>query len=221
RPRQRRLSLTELPQEVVMTKCSGGSGFFSSVQLVSEKLQAVFLIVLIAAVSCVAQDSSPSRPDLNPRSEASPQVQPQQEQTQGQSPQDQNQQRQTQNAAPVEVPITIPAGTHLAMALTHPVDSKTIHRGDEIFAQTTSPVIVSNQVVIPAGTFVQGKVDKLARRGSRGELLMRSVSVVFPNGYVASIGGPVNMESDEGTAWNNPGSATKVALSQRRSLVLA
>ncbi|MCU1272515.1 MAG: hypothetical protein JWN74_3809 [Acidobacteriaceae bacterium] len=196
-----------------MTKCSGGPGFFSSVQLVSQKSLAVSLALLIAAVSCVAQDSPPSRPDSNPGSQASPQVQtPQDQAQQDQTRQDRTQQGETQNRATDGPPITIPAGTHLAMALTHPVDSKTIHRGDEIFAQTTSPVIVSNQVVIPAGTFVQGKVDKLARRGSRGELLMRSVSVVFPNGYVASIGGPAKMESDEGTAWNNPSSATKAGI---------
>ena len=183
-----------------MTNSSGGPGFFSSVQLVSEKLQAISLLLLIAAVSSVAQQAPPeTKPDSG--SQASPPVQTQ----------DQTQQLQAQTA-PVEVPITIPAGTHLAMALTHPVDSKTVHRGDEIFAQTTSPIIVGNQVVIPAGTFVQGKVDKLARRGSRGELLMQSVSVVFPNGYVASIGGPLNMESDEGTAWSNPSSATKAGI---------
>jgi type IV secretion system protein VirB10 len=108
--------------------------------------------------------------------------------------------------------ITIPAGTHLALALTHPVDSRTIHRGDEIFAQTTSPLIVSNQVAIPAGTFVQGKVDKMSRRGSRGELLMQSLSIVFPNGYVASIKGPLSMETDEGTAFSNPSSAEKAGI---------
>jgi hypothetical protein len=74
---------------------------------------------------------------------------------------------QTHNPPSDETPVTIPAGTHLALSLTHPVDSRATHRGDEIFAQTTSPVIVSNQVVIPAGAFVQGKVDKLSRRGSR------------------------------------------------------
>jgi hypothetical protein len=201
-----------------MTNSSGGPGFFSSVQVVSEKLQAISLVLLIAAVTCVAQDAPPiAGPESNPGAQASPQIETQQDQThQDQTQQNQSRQDQThdqvQNPAPNESPITIPAGTHLAMALTHPVDSKTIHRGGEIFAQTTSPVIVANQVVIPAGTFVQGKVDKLTRRGSRGELLMQSVSVVFPNGYVASIGGPLNMESDEGTAWNNPSSAAKAGI---------
>jgi type IV secretion system protein VirB10 len=124
----------------------------------------------------------------------------------------QTQSAQTQNPPADETPVTIPAGTHLALSLTHPVDSRATHRGDEIFAQTTSPVIVSNQVVIPAGTFVQGKVDKLSRRGSRGELLMQSISVVFPNGYVANINGPLNIQSDEGTAWSNPSSAEKTGI---------
>src|SRR5256714_15188940 len=41
---------------------------------------------------------------------------------------------------------------------------------------------------------------------------MQSVSVVFPNGYVATINGPLNMQSDEGTAWNDPSSAQKAGI---------
>jgi len=92
--------------------------------------------------------------------------------------------------------------------LTHPVDSKSTHRGDEIDTQTTAPVAVGDQVVIPAGTFVQGKVEKLSRNGSRGEFLMQSAAIIFPDGFVASVPGPINLESDEGTAWRNPSGAT-------------
>src|SRR5690348_16466668 len=56
--------------------------------------------------------------------------------------------------------VTIPAGTRLALVLTHPIQSRYIHRGDDIYAQVTSPVDSGNEVVIPAGTFVQGTVDK-------------------------------------------------------------
>src|ERR1700745_310808 len=38
-------------------------------------------------------------------------------------------------------PITIPAGTRLTLVLTHPVDSRTTHVGDQISAQITAPVI--------------------------------------------------------------------------------
>jgi len=61
--------------------------------------------------------------------------------------------------------ITIPAGTHLALVLTQPVQTRYIRRGDDIYAQVTSPVDAENQVVIPPGTFVQGMVDKIERRG--------------------------------------------------------
>jgi hypothetical protein len=113
-----------------------------------------------------------------------------------------------EDRVPGEASVTVPEGTRFALVLTHPVDSKSTHRGDEIDAQTTAPVTVGNQVVIPAGSFVQGKVDKLSRNGNRGEFLMQSLSVVFPDGYVADIAGPVNIESDEGTAWRYPSGGT-------------
>ncbi len=108
--------------------------------------------------------------------------------------------------------ITIPAGTRLQLVLTHPVDSHATSHGDAIFAQTTAPVLVGDQVAIPGGTYLQGKVEKLTRNGTRAEMLMQSVSLVFPNGYVAQAGGPVNIESEEWTAWNNPQGRTKAAI---------
>jgi hypothetical protein len=105
--------------------------------------------------------------------------------------------------------VTIPAGTRFALVLTNPVSSKTMHRGDVVYAQTTAPVTVGDQVLIPAGTFIQGKVDKLTRNGNRAEMLMTSAKVVFPDGYVANITGPLNVASDEGTAWRDPGDGAK------------
>ena len=168
---------------------ASSGGFFSSVPSVSRQLQIVSVTLLFAVSTCVAQQGTPAAEPL-----------------------DNSGTQESTNPGSQPTNITIPAGTHLALALTHPVDSHSTHRGGEIFAQTTSPLIVSNQVVIPAGTFVQGKVDKVTRRGSRAELLMQSVSVVFPNGYVATIKGPLNMESDEGTAWSNPSSAEKAGI---------
>jgi len=109
--------------------------------------------------------------------------------------------------------ITVPVGTRLPLVLTRPVDSKSTHRGDEIDTQITAPVMVDNQAVIPAGTFLQGKVEKLTRRGDRAEFLMQSASIIFPDGYVASVAGPVNIETDEYTAWRNPSGATTAGMS--------
>jgi hypothetical protein len=60
--------------------------------------------------------------------------------------------------------------------------------------------------------FVQGKVEKLTRHGTRAEMVMRSVSIIFPDGHVTNIGGPMTIESEEGTAWINPGTSTKAGV---------
>src|SRR5215472_2314591 len=106
-------------------------------------------------------------------------------------------------------PLTLTAGTQLALVLTHPIDSKTMRRGDTVFAETTSPVFVDHQVVIPAGAFVQGKVERLARQGNRAEVLMQSVSIAILDGSVVNMKGPLEMISGEGTAWRNPSDGAK------------
>jgi hypothetical protein len=110
-----------------------------------------------------------------------------------------------QSTAPEPARITVPAGTRLALVLTHPVVSRSIRRGDEVYAQITDPVAVGNEVVIPAGSFVQGKMDKMVRDGDRGELQMQAASVLFSNGYAASLSGPLNIETSEGYLLADPG----------------
>src|SRR5438477_3870155 len=95
-----------------------------------------------------------------------------------------------ENPVPDEARITLPAGTRVALVLTHPIDSKSTHQLDEVYCETTAPVTLEDRVAVPAGTFVQGKAEKLTRHGTRGEIVMRSVSIVFADGFVANIGGP-------------------------------
>ena len=102
--------------------------------------------------------------------------------------------------------ITIPAGTHLALVLTQPVQTRYTRRGDDIYAQVTSPVDAGNQVAIPPGTFVQGTVDKVERNGGRGELRLQSMAITFPDGYVTPISGPITLETTDGHAVKDPGS---------------
>lgn len=118
-------------------------------------------------------------------------------------------QRPTQIQAQTQLPVILPAGTQIALILTQPIDSKTMHRGDTVFAETTAPVLADNQVAIPPGAFVQGKVEKLTRQGSRAEILMQSLSVALPDGSVAQIKGPMEITSGEGTAWRNPSDGAK------------
>jgi hypothetical protein len=109
------------------------------------------------------------------------------------------------SANPPGSAVTVPAGTRIALVLMHPIQSRYIHRGDDIYAQTTSPVVAGAEVVIPPGTFVQGKVDKLERKGSRAELYLQSMSITYPDGYVAPVTGPITLESDDGYALKDPG----------------
>jgi len=106
--------------------------------------------------------------------------------------------------------VAVPAGTRIALVLTQPVQTRYLHRGDDIYAQIVSPVTAGNEVVIPPGTFGQGKVDTLERRGGRGELHLQSISITFPDCYVIPIEGPVTLESPDGYAVRDPGNRRAV-----------
>lgn len=112
------------------------------------------------------------------------------------------------NGSPSETPsiVTIPAGTRLALVLIQPVETRYIRRGDDIYAQITSPVNSANEVVIPRGTFVQGTVDKIERNGGRAEIRLQAMAITFPDGYVIPITGPMTLESSDGYAIRDPGS---------------
>jgi hypothetical protein len=138
---------------------------------------------LIFAVTCLAQDQDQPQPASPPDSQTSVQA----------------------SATPGPDTVTIPSGTRIALVLTHPIQSRHIRRGDDIYAQITSPVNSGNEMVIPPGTFVQGTVEKLELRSGRAELHLQSMSITFPDGYVAPISGPATLESDEGYALKDPG----------------
>jgi hypothetical protein len=148
----------------------------------SRKTLAAFTALLFA-VTCMAQDhaQAPPQPPSTPEAETSAQT------------------------PAKSSPVTLPAGTRIALVLTHDIQSRSMRRGDDIYAQITSPVNSGTQMVIPPGTFVQGTVDKLQRRGGHAELHLQSMSITFPDGYVAPIAGPVTLESDEGYALKDPG----------------
>jgi hypothetical protein len=138
---------------------------------------------LLFAASCLAQDNSQPQPPAAPDS-----------------------QTMQASAAPPAATEVIPAGTRIALVLTHPIQSRYIHRGDEIYAQIISPVNEGNEMQIPPGTFVTGKVDKLQLRSmGRAELHLQSMSITFPDGYVAAMSGPVTLVGTEGYALKDPG----------------
>lgn len=90
--------------------------------------------------------------------------------------------------------LTIPAGTKVPVALKHAVSSKGTHEGDGVYAETTFPVVANGRVLIPAGTFVQGRVSHIQRGGhikGRAEVLMHFTTLIYPSGYTVLLPGAV------------------------------
>ncbi len=89
----------------------------------------------------------------------------------------------------------VPAGTKVLLQLKSGVNSKSAKPGDGVYLTSAFPVVVGNHVLIPAGVYVQGVVDRVVRAGrikGRSQLDMHFTSMIFPNGTVVEIPGGVN-----------------------------
>lgn len=107
--------------------------------------------------------------------------------------------------------LTIPAGTRVPLSLKQAISTKTARTGDPVYAETAFPFVVNERVVIPAGTYVQGKIERAQRGGhvkGRAEVLIHFTSMIYPNGYTVMLGGSVentpgaektSMKDSEGT----------------------
>jgi hypothetical protein len=107
--------------------------------------------------------------------------------------------------------LTIPAGTRVPLSLKQAISTKTAKDGDPVYAQTAFPFVVNDRVVIPAGTYIQGKITRVQRGGhvkGRAEVLIHFTSMIYPNGYTVMLGGSVentpgaertSMKDSEGT----------------------
>ncbi len=90
---------------------------------------------------------------------------------------------------------TVPAGTKVLLQLRSALNTKSAKAGDGVYLASTFPVVVGNRVLIPAGVYVQGVVDRVQRAGrvkGRAQLDMHFSSIIFPNGSVVEIPGIVN-----------------------------
>ena len=107
--------------------------------------------------------------------------------------------------------LTIPAGTRVPLSLKQAISTKTAKDGDPVYAETAFPFVVNDRIVIPAGTYIQGKITRVQRGGhvkGRAELLIHFTSMIYPSGYTVMLGGSVEntpgaekttMKDSEGT----------------------
>lgn len=90
--------------------------------------------------------------------------------------------------------LVIAAGTKVPVALKHAISTKGSREGDAVYAETTFPVVENDRVLIPANTYVQGRISQVKRAGrvkGRAEVLIHFTSLIYPNGYTVLLPGAV------------------------------
>jgi type IV secretory pathway VirB10-like protein len=90
--------------------------------------------------------------------------------------------------------LVIPSGTEVPVALKHAISTKSARDGDPVYAQTTFPVVMNQHILIPAGTYLQGRITHTKRAGrvkGRAEVLIHFTTLIYPSGYTVLLPGAV------------------------------
>jgi type IV secretion system protein VirB10 len=95
--------------------------------------------------------------------------------------------------------------------LKHAISTKSARDGDPIYAETNFPFVLNEKVLVPPGTYVQGKIMHVQRPGrikGRAEVLIHFTTLIYPSGYTVMLPGAVDnvpganstsMKGEEGT----------------------
>ena len=85
--------------------------------------------------------------------------------------------------------VTVPAGTRIQVTLNSPIRTKLARRGDIVYAVSAFPVAINGQMAIPTGTYLEGMLEKVLRRGPSGHpgLQMHFTRMVFASGYTVAL----------------------------------
>jgi hypothetical protein len=108
--------------------------------------------------------------------------------------------------------LTIPAGSQIPISLTQAISTKNAREGDAVYAETTFPFVLNERVIVPRGTYIQGKISHVERAGhghGRAEILMHFTSMIFPSGYTIML--PASVE-------NTPGAENKSVKDQEGTI---
>ncbi len=113
----------------------------------------------------------------------------------------------SESAAQVKGPdphaAVIPAGARIPLLLKQAISTKNAREGDAVYAETAFPFVVNEHILVPAGTYIQGKISHVERAGrvkGRAEILMHFTSMIYPSGYTVMLPGSVE---------NTPGADNK------------
>ncbi|HEV2399055.1 MAG TPA: hypothetical protein VGS27_19070 [Candidatus Sulfotelmatobacter sp.] len=90
--------------------------------------------------------------------------------------------------------VVIPAGSKIPLSLKQAISTKNAREGDAVYAETAFPFVANDRILIPAGTYIQGKishVEKPGRSRKHAELLIHFTSMIYPSGYTVMLPGSV------------------------------
>jgi len=104
-------------------------------------------------------------------------------------------------AAPPRDPnaAVIPAGAQIPLLLKQAISTKNAREGDPVYAETAFPFVVNDRILVPAGTYIQGKIQHTQRAGrvkGRSEILIHFTSMIYPSGYTLML--PASVENTPG-----------------------
>jgi hypothetical protein len=88
----------------------------------------------------------------------------------------------------------IPAGSKIPLSLKQAISTKNAREGDAVYAETAFPFVVNEQILVPAGTYIQGKImhtEHAGRSKKRAEILIHFTSMIYPSGYTVLLPGSV------------------------------
>jgi type IV secretion system protein VirB10 len=111
-------------------------------------------------------------------------------------------------AATAEAPdpnaMVIPAGTKIPLLLTQAISTKNAREGDAVYAQTSFPFVMNDRIVVPSGTYIQGKImhtEHAGRSKKRAEILIHFTTLIYPSGYTVML--PASIENTPGADSNS------------------
>ena len=93
----------------------------------------------------------------------------------------------------------IPAGTKIPLVLKQAISTKNAREGDAVYAETAFPFAVNDRMLVPAGTYIQGRImhtERAGRMKKRAEILIHFTSMIYPSGYTVML--PASVENTPG-----------------------
>jgi len=104
----------------------------------------------------------------------------------------------------VQSPLSVAKGTTIPVELLSRISTKTVKEGDNVYTSTIFPITVNNQIVIPVGSKIRGKITKVQRPGKvkgKAGLALSFQTIILPGGTTlplfASLAGSDSASSNE------------------------